>query len=267
MRKLEVVVPFPWRLHKRIWVRAKQRKWTITEPLLKLVLKYGIADPFKSPFNASHEFDSYTKSRGPNAGLPSRIDLLVTRAMGSRVTQRNIRYVEDWLKEPHNFGLINRLRNALCNHAGLEELPQLSIDLLAEVIQALDTISYIGEAKAFKWLATWAPAHVPMIDGQLNIALREIDPDSAATCRDRITLFQRILKNNLSVLQALGIRLGELLGFGDFAISPTRVLDNLLWFDWYLVYDKKFAPFIKPADAGPHHEIRARGREYAQQFC
>ena len=259
MDSTPVIVPHPWRFDQGRWVPDPNRTWEIREPLLKLVLKYGIAGPWESPFNRSREFDNYTRSRGPNAGLPTITDLLVTQLMNSFVDKRDVRSIENWVEEPDNLLALRRVRDCLKNFGGLEDLPEAVFGEILAVVDSVTQIKYIKDAKAFKWLSTWAPAHIPMIDNEVWKALSDMFPDGVSTRSERLHSFKRLVTDNLAAVRHLGRRLASLLGFENFSISPTRIMDNLIWIDWYNIKSTGFADYFRFEEAATYHTVLQAG--------
>jgi hypothetical protein len=105
-----------------------------------------------------------------------------------------------------------------------------------------------------------------MIENKVKEALREIYPDSTTTCEGRITAFQTIVQTNFRPLQTLGRQLADMIGLTGYAIPPARVLDNLLWFDWYIVRTTDFADSFDPVEYGSHHNVLELGCEFIRRF-
>jgi hypothetical protein len=132
--------------------------------------------------------------------------------------------------------------------------------------------------KVFKWLATWASEHIPMIDTELYFAFAEeertisegrwagIDYDTLTV--DKISSVLRdykiLLCSHLEQLVGLGKRLGDECKL-QFPISPVRILDNLIWMDWYAVKDYTefqldgWIDFKSKVKGARHHKILEKG--------
>ena len=242
--------------------------WKITAPRLKLALKYGIGpSPWKSP-NWSVEFDRYASGRGPNAGLPSLVDLSVTNLMNSRVVTADLKRATAWLAEDQTHRDLNALRDRLRGSGGLADL---TVETIADVGNLVDQMrgniddGALGEdgrrplygfglAKPFKWFAAWAPAHIPMIDSKVAAALTDIDRATAAPdATVLLTRFRELLLSHQRILERLSVWLARQLD--NLPIPPVRVLDSLLWLDWWGCCgpEKYFSNWINPDENRRDH--------------
>jgi hypothetical protein len=136
----------------------KSSPWHITNPRLKLALKYGLGSdgPWRPPqSNWSVAFDAYALKRGPRTGLPTLADFAITRLMNSRVTNRDIGTLGSWLAVKGNFEKLGSLQIGLAKVEGLHRADNKTVRQIGALV---------GRAKIFKWLSAWAPDHIPMLD-------------------------------------------------------------------------------------------------------
>lgn len=104
-----------------------------------------------------------------------------------------------------------------------------------------------------------------MIDRYVAEALRNTEPGGGDVSAEVLLLrFQRLLKENEPHLIRLGDWLNRQLGdrlAGSF--SPVRVLDSLLWIDWWACWEKSgyFIKWIVPEDEGrQEYELTCDGK-------
>jgi hypothetical protein len=233
-------------------------QWQINAPYLKLALKYGLVGPWQGNNNPSIQFDAYCQKRGPKKGLPSIEDFHQTRLMNSNVDGDDEKRLERWLGSEHGMAQINRVVVALEDVPSLRELSDDRLQTIADVAYGMTLdqtwLWNIRLPKVFKWLYTWASEHIPMIDTELYFAFAEeersmsdggwagIDYDSLTV--DRISSVLRDYKILLCRHHEQLVELGKRLGHEcklPIPVSPVRILDNLIWMDWYAV--KKYAEF------------------------
>jgi len=250
--------------------------WRITNARLNLARKYGIGEegpwrPVES--NWSVAFDTYALRQGPNRGLPTLADFAVTRLMNSRVGSGDMGRLGLWLSLGINRGKLKAIQDSLKPLQGLHEAGDDAVRQLGNLIDEMMTeqdgkgqrvLSGIAHAKIFKWLSAWAPAHVPMIDSYVEQALTEMEPTSGPLgAGDILMRFRRLLKSNLMPLVELGEWLQEhLLSELPEPLPPVRVLDSLLWCDWWAFWrDGDFKKWVIPRDKNrTDYELTARGK-------
>lgn len=164
--------------------------------------------------------------------------------MNSYVDSGDENRLERWLGSDYGLGQIKKIAAALDDTAGLRELSDDRLRIIADVTyrmimdQAL--LKNIRLPKVFKWLATWASKHIPMIDTELYFAFAKeermmaggkwagIDYDSLTV--DRIGSVLRDYKTLLCSHHEQLAGLGQLLAEDcklPLPISPVRILDNL----------------------------------------
>jgi hypothetical protein len=246
MAKIEILIP-----------RGEQTKtWRISGLWLKLSLKYGVIGRWRGVPNASTAFDRYALTRGPRNGPPTVADFAVTTLMNSNATGADLALVSDWLLDSNHRATVGEATRLLQQCNSLADMPKATLETVGSLMDQIEGLHGIKTAKVAKWFAAWAPAHVPMIDQYVGDALiyppEKLGNASWATLLAR---FQAILKNNLPVLESLGRRLAKEVALAD-AVPATRVLDNLIWFDWACeYYAKDFADWVRPNDdlAGEHN--------------
>ncbi len=269
MTNFEIAVPRHGKL--------EGRTWRITEPFLKLALKYGMIGPWwHNPWtyvNPSVAFDAYSATRGPAKGLPDLADFTSTLMMNSRVNGEDVARFLRWLGLPETVAGLEAIRQALMRSEGLHDLAVDTLRMLGEftdrVIHDWERLKGISVAKVFKWLSAWAPAHMPMIDREVHNALTGYDP-GVWLHESGILLqrFQAIVADHAEALNELGRRVAACWPEHFPApIPPVRVLDNLLWFDRRLaVYREDFREYVLPNDDGDHHEVTELGRQFLKKY-
>jgi hypothetical protein len=235
-------------------------KWKIVAPELKLGLKYGIVDPEHSGWsddNRSFAYDTYAQTRGREKGLPTVSDLGMTLLMNSMVDGNDLATLHYWIMEADTRAHLKKIRNIRSRTQGLHAMSENALKDLAgfadfalwsvfeedeedmsEEAQGkpVRRLYGIASAKLFKWLATWAPHHVPMLDSLVHEALtgheKPWKKDGTLLALQR---FKNLVEQHHERLSQLGAWIfdrsnGELIE----PLSPVRVLDNLIWFDWRL---------------------------------
>jgi hypothetical protein len=211
--------------------------WRITYPRLKLALKYGLVGPW-APLSWSEEYDAYTTGREPASGLPTLRDFVITRLMNSGVSQQNLKDANGWLAEPAFVRPLEKLGRSLRRYSSLIEAPdqvaRQSGDVGRHIWNQDPKRGGVAVAKAFKWLATWAPDHVPMLDSLVWSALDHLrNPDGLP---EAVSRFRVLCVANTPRLTRLQVWLnGQLANRRSRAqVSLVRVLDSLIWLDWVL---------------------------------
>lgn len=125
-----------------------------------------------------------------------------------------------------------------------------------------------GLAKPFKWLAAWAPFHIPMIDSYVAAALIEMESDdAAANAQILLTRFRDSLLQHRRTIEHLSEWLSQRLD--GLQISPVRVLDSLLWIDWWACCRPKgdFTAWIKPEyRQRDHYELTPAGEDVLKKL-
>jgi hypothetical protein len=241
--------------------RYSGTSWRITHPKLKLALKYGVVGPWKAP-NWSVAFDAHALSRGPNKGTPTLADFCVTSLMGSRPRTADLTRLTTWLVVKKNAREVSRLTDVLQACRSLCDAPPEAVRQIAiladRMIQDKKALRGIGLAKVYKWLAAWAPAHVPMFDSLVHHALTGYWPTYWRARSDvLLERFRSLLLEHIDVLNDLGRWLFSALdGSIPAAITPIRVLDSLIWFDWGPYPGRDFKAFFRPYKKGDCLQVR-----------
>jgi hypothetical protein len=248
--------------------------WQITAPFLKLALKYGIVGRWRhepwADLNRSVAFDAYSVTR-PARGLPELGDFCSTLMMGSGVGRDHLPRFLRWLALPETARELEVIRESFLRCEGLHDLPPADLERLATftdaAIQDKKRLKGISIARIFKWLAAWAPAHVPMIDREVHYALTGYYPaewlhESAVLLRR----FQAIVATHVGPLREVGRRLAAAWPEHFPApLPPVRILDNVVWFDWLAVYTKDFCAYVVANDEGGRHEVTDLGRAFLRE--
>lgn len=253
------------------------RTWRITEPFLKLALKYGMVGKWKHDpwtyFNLSVAFDAYSMTRGPARGLPDLRDFAASMMMGSGVDGNALPRFLCWLALPETGRDLEAVREAILPYNGLHHLPSDSLKLLANfadtAINDRERLKGISLARIYKWLSAWASAHVPMIDSEVHNALTGYYPDYWLHPSELLLQrFQAVVVTHAEVLTELGSRVAAAWPECFLApMPPVRVLDNLIWFDWRLeAYSEDFREYIVPDGDGDHHQVTDLGRQFLRRF-
>ena len=236
----------------QLTIQYRGDAWNIKNLRLKLALKYGILKEGWNP-NPSIAFDIYALSRGPAIGSPTLADFAMTQLMNSRVTSADMATLHSWLRSEDGAKFLKQLRTQLLSFPSLEEATDGEIELLGNLIDRLlrkpgsneRVFPQIGEAKVYKWLAAWAPDHIPMMDRAVRDALTGMEPNSAGIqSAEMLRRFSRLLNQDLPVLKALGTWLYDRLRDMGLqrAVPPARVLDSLLWCEW-IAFDPQSGRF------------------------
>ena len=242
---------------------GKTPRWCISAPWLKLCLKYGLEGPWgPANVNRSFAFDRYALSRGPRNGPPTVADLAVTLLMNSGVTGDDIALASEWLERKEIAQRIDAVSDFLNSCQGLQNASPQALAELGELLKEADSIQGIGTAKAAKWFSAWAPAHVPMIDQYVMDALigRYERNCPWVECLDK---FRNILLDHFDSLNLLGRELSSV-GHLSAEITPVRILDSLLWFDWWAVSTGDFAHWITTDQSPEGFLLTDRGRAFCE---
>lgn len=230
--------------------------WAITYPALKIALKYGIAGPWCGQ-NWSVAFDTYSTARGPNRGLPTLADFAVTALMNSRVRSVDLKRMSSWLAVDDNRASLAMMREVFMGRASLAEMTNKELEDVGAVIDGMldDRAGLHGvrRAKVFKWLAAWAPNHVPMIDRHARVALAG-PPSKTVPTATLLRNFQTLLLTHREDLEHL-VEIFNTQYLPDGCIlTPVRALDSVLWFDWWACsfYARDFSRWVRPRSRGSH---------------
>ncbi len=210
--------------------------WSIKAPGLKLALVYGLTGPWPAAVNWSVEFERYAGARGPESGLPTLTDLAATMLMNCAVTPSDLKRLTGWLARKENRDELEILRERLIVAPGFEALEEPALDQLSAVAtrMAMDTVGLrtFSLQKVFKWLAAWAPAHVPMLDPHTYRALTGHTDRELSYLRLALDKLEDLLAVHLDDLAALGDTIGgRLEGILPVTPSPLRVLESVIWFE------------------------------------
>jgi hypothetical protein len=231
--------------------------WIIAFPWKKLQLKYGLYGPWKK-VSWSGLFDDYAATRGPKAGLPIITDFAVTLLMNSTVRKKDLETLSTWREKKRNIQKLIRLRELVltvpnmhaANRDVLVSIGKTCNSILQERDKRGNKILHgIGIAKLFKWLSVWAPEHIPMIDSIVYYAVTKQSPKEPYQCEKALCNYQYLLGGkNYKYLLLLGEKLGHAVLSSKKPISPVRILENLIWFDyacrWYPYYKNQFRDYI-----------------------
>ena len=195
--KLDFEVRVPW-----IWV-APGKIWRVSAPYLKLALKYGVIGPLQHKpweyLNRSVAFDAYTLTRGPETGIPDHRDFLHTLEMNSGINGDDVLRFDLWWRDSATQAELRHLREALMTCTGLStasrEVVVTMADFADRMIDDQERLKGMRVAKVFKWLSTWAPAHVPMLDNVLayDLLIYVQEPYDGLTRLDLLLRFQALL--------------------------------------------------------------------------
>ena len=194
------------------WKRTIET-WLVREPLEKLRAKYA--------GGGSLIFDHYVfhyPHRTPNRITP--VDLAaVDRLMAGNISAKTARW--NRLIDSALLDSVERVLSKIPHHASIDA-PDWD-GLVAEAVAAL-VQPEVQVAIATKLLMVKRPWLVPMIDSRIqHVFDREEDVPAV------LVGMRRLLSDNREVIERLRRAVAE-----EFTldISPLRVLDQLLWFDW-----------------------------------
>ncbi len=214
--------------------------WVIIRPWDKLTDKY-----FDFESVLSVEFDLYAVRRAADPGWADRVegaDLTATVLMNSRLDSRDVNTV-----------LANRPAVDIALARVPAGLDLADADLTAGGLQTALVELFaafrghrVGVAKTMKVICLKRPRLLPMLDEYVRCALYNADGMGDTTAdpmafavrtADEVGLFRRILttddnRRRLGLLAtALSAEIERRTGVAN-AVTPVRVLDNLLWFEW-----------------------------------
>jgi hypothetical protein len=257
--------------------------WQINVPYLKLALKYGLIGPWRGENNPSIQFDNYCQTRGAKKDLPNLEDFRKTKLMNSNVDGKDENCLGKWLKSKYGLAQIKRIAAALDGIASLCELPDESLQTIAEITYGMimdqESLKNIRIAKVYKWLAAWASEHIPMIDTELYFAFTNdqtmrngkwvINYDSMTAVKLGSVLkdYKELLCSHHEQL----IELGKCLAHECqlcLPVSPVRILDNLIWMDWYALRkytefkDGCWVEYQSKRQEARHHRILEQGFKF-----
>lgn len=211
--------------------------WSITFPALKLGLKYGLVGPDvfgMGRANWSVAFDVHAASRGPKTGLPTLADFCVTDLMNAATRGADVTTLSRWLQRDDSADALQRVRDLLLAAPSLLEMSDEAVADLGSALDVMaqdDNLPRIRKARLAKWLSAWAPAHVPMIDRHVLDAL--VAEPRSRKLSIALARFKALLHANEETCASLARELSAAVGT---MVTPVRVLDSLLWFDWWAVY-------------------------------
>jgi hypothetical protein len=222
------------------------RTWVIAQPWEKLCDKYFTAGGFLSV-----EFDQYSARRSASdPGWRNRLegaDLMATGLMNSRMSSRDVDAI-----------LVNRERIEEALRAIPADLRLADTGVLAEPLYAHLRALFaafrcpgVSVAKMMKTLCQKRPRLLPMLDSLVRKALYnsedigvDSDPDEFADGVVReVDLFRRVLlwgagtpnANYPRLLELTDALAGRLADGGEVLpdlVTPVRILDDLVWFEW-----------------------------------
>ena len=213
--------------------------WAIRAPWLKLALVYGAAGPWPAALNWSIEFERYASARGPESGLPNLSDLAATMLMGNAVTPSDLKRLTGWLAVRENRDELEILRERIILARGFEALDDAAVDQISAVAgrMALDVtgLRNFNLSKVFKWLAAWAPAHIPLLDPVTYRALTGHSENELSYLRLALDNLRELITEHLDALNQMGASLrGRLEGLLPVTPPPLRVLESILWLEGHL---------------------------------
>ena len=194
------------------------------------------------------------------AGPPDIADAAVTALMNAGLQKQQLYDLSAWLTD--NGRAVGRLREALAAAQGLSDMSEDSIVELASFLDLFDVGRVIPRfrlARVCKWLAAWAPAHVPMLDSLVREALTGGGEATSIVLLRRI---QSLLQTYDGGLSAVGLWVqGASGGRLSKPLPPVRILDCLIWFDWWVSDDGSgtFKRWIRVRDSNAgEHDVTAR---------
>lgn len=247
--------------------------WTIKHSWLKLELMYGLLGPWTP--NWSLAFDTYAATRGPLAGAPNLADFCLTTLMNSRLRTTDVQRLTAWLAVPENRARLEDARACLAKTKGLADATDRDLTPLASLIDSMvedrGALRGIHMAKIYKWLAAWAPAHVPMIDRYVHDALTNRARRGSVPALELLRRFRRLVRDNarsIAALQQAFLRDAHPEKDPRPALTAVRVVDKLLWFDWWGIYRYagELGRWVTPVTGqnAQHHGITVVGEEHAR---
>jgi hypothetical protein len=262
----EVCVPWEW---------SPGRLWHITGANLKMALKYGVFGPLAhrpwGDVNRSVAFDSYAQTRGPSRGVPGIEDFMAGLTMNSRLNGDDAARLLLWLPLQDTQRKLRGLRDQLLTSSGLDDASESTIDCLGgfvdDIIHNDEILPGLSTAKTFKWLAAWAPDHIPMLDRILahDILSYVEKPYRERKTAELLRRFRKLLLAHLDGLHKVGEHLvRDLSGAIPRPLSPIRVLDSLLWFDWNPSprFRKRMSEWVQyESDSAGTHKLTAAGEQ------
>jgi hypothetical protein len=211
-------------LPKYPWL-GKNKDWRIVEIEGKLSTLYFTA-------HNSPAFDFYIDLQQKHRADPNQLlkgDFWATDLMNSNMFEKDI---DAFVKEK---GDASNLLTKLPQTVGLESdeggrlIPEIS-----RVIESIYQVKGFGISKATKVLCTRRPLLIPMLDSHVVECLtgrEEAKDKSCATTEFLLRQFRQVLlfRDNLKSLRAAALQLAR---ETSLKISPTRLLEQLIWFDW-----------------------------------
>ena len=152
------------------------------------------------------------------------------------VTPSDLKRLTGWLARKENRDELEILRERLIVAQGFEGLEEPALDQLCAVAtrMATDTVGLrsFDLQKVFKWLAAWAPAHIPMLDPVTYRALTGHTDRELSYLRLALDNLGELVTTHLDDLRSMGDAVGGRLdGLLPVSPSPLRVLESVLWFE------------------------------------
>lgn len=223
--------------------------WSITEPVGKLEAKYFRCDRPVCWKSLDYEVHRARSSQDPRwAVTVDGTDLMATHLMNSG------------LRDNESFDLIRRAPRIEAALTDLRDEDLGSVELAALRPQLLELfkavrVSGVGVAKATKLLALKRPGLIPILDSQVITALygrhfqlprdEERFADRVFQMLERFQMLMRWVDTDVDNARALrsvttqvqasiaSYRSGFHVSAPAIELTPARVLESLLWFDWW----------------------------------
>jgi len=215
--KLEKVNVWQWKGSR--W-ESKSGDWPVKDPLEKIISKYKkgtslIFDLYV--FNHSSDYPHVVSETDINAA-----DVL----MGANISAKNKR----WQNAIDSLEEINRIlkKYNMPRHASIED--EENIEKAADVINRFRR-DEIGLAIATKVLLTKQPYLIPMMDSVVQDCFTSDDPGHI------LKEFKRLLSDTETKATVADI-IKEIKKIFNIDVSPLRIIEQLIWFDWNLVRNK-----------------------------
>jgi len=235
-----------WQWTGSRWKKHENQNWTIKDPLEKIKSKYNKG--------TSLIFDFYVfnySSRFPQE--ISEVDINAADALiGANISAKNIR----WQNVIDSLDEINETleKSKLPGCASIDD--EDNIEKAANLIKKFRR-DEIGLAIASKILITKQPYLIPMMDSVVQDCFTSDDPGKI------MKEFKRLLSDEETKATVSNI-IKEVKEKYHFEVSPLRILEQLIWFDWNLLrhhdeifYVSGFEEWIfnyKKADLGVHRK-------------
>jgi hypothetical protein len=208
----------------------QNRDYTICEPLEKLHAKYSQG--------ATLLFDFYVFEYPHRVldNLTSADLIAADRLMGANITAQNLRLEQ--LTEFIDGKKIERFLSKIPWEASIED-PQYDSDV-QKALEKLVDLHGVELAIASKLLTIKRPFLIPMMDSMVQYCFH----DACQRCSKKSEIPVVIMGEFRRLLQDEHIRMtttylcSEIRKEFGIRVSPIRVLDQLIWFDWNIIPSK-----------------------------